>query len=156
MEAIVSDIMNYGEIAVLHFTKGHNCAQATALAFAPDYGLDDATVLCAMAGFGAGMGGLRETCGAVSAMVYVAGLHTGGYLPSDNAAKKALYELVREMVGQFSDEHGTTCCRELLKKAACFPKTDPSERTAQYYAVRPCARFVASAARIIEKTLQNS
>jgi C_GCAxxG_C_C family probable redox protein len=139
--------------AVALFAEGYNCAQATAAAFAEDFGVDEALILRSMAGFGGGMGGLRETCGAVSAMVYVAGLHTGEYAPTDLAAKKALYGLVKTMVRQFSEEHGTTCCRELLKKASCLPKPEPSERNAEYHATRPCARFVATAAELISRTL---
>lgn len=145
--------MNHRDEAVAYFNQGYNCAQATAAAFAADCGLDATTVLKAMAGFGAGMGGLRETCGAVSAMVYVAGVRAGDYAPNDNAAKTALYEVVTVMVGKFAEQYGTTCCRELLKRAECHPKTEPSERTPEYYAERPCARFVASAAEIIEKAL---
>jgi hypothetical protein len=99
------------------------------------------------------MGGLRETCGAVSAMAYIAGLHAGAYAPEDLASKKALYDLVKKMVREFSEQHGTTCCRELLEKAACLAKCDPSERNAEYYATRPCARIVASAAEIISREL---
>ena len=38
------------------------------------------------AGFGGGMGGLRQQCGSVSAMVIVAGIAKGYYDPKDNAA----------------------------------------------------------------------
>lgn len=62
------------EKAVQYFLRGYNCAQSTAAAFAEDCGLEVDAVLTMMAGFGAGLGGLRETCGAVSAMAYVAGL----------------------------------------------------------------------------------
>jgi len=106
-----------------------------------------------MAGFGAGMGGLRGTCGAVSAMVFVAGAVAGRYTPNDKDAKKALYDRVKQMVGEFSKRHGTTDCGELLRSAACLPAPDPSERNAAYYAKRPCARFVATAATIIAETL---
>jgi C_GCAxxG_C_C family probable redox protein len=106
-----------------------------------------------MAGFGAGMGGRRETCGAVSAMVFVAGLRVGDYGPTDRAAKKALYDTIKQMAGAFTDQHGTTHCAELLRSAACAASPDPSERTDAYYAKRPCARFVATAAEIIAKTL---
>ena len=93
--------------------QGYNCAQATAAAFAADFGLTPEAVLTMTAGFGGGMGGLRETCGAVSAMVYVAGLQAGHYAPGDTAAKKALYDLVKEMQREFVAQFGTTCCREL-------------------------------------------
>jgi C_GCAxxG_C_C family probable redox protein len=136
------------------FMQGYNCAQATATPFARNFGVEESVVLRSTAGFGGGMGGLRETCGAVSAMVYVAGLHSGNYAPEDLASKKALYNLVKVMVREFSELHGTTCCRELLEKASCQAKPDPSERNAEYYATRPCARIVTSAAEIISRTLE--
>ena len=135
------------------FMQGYNCAQATAVPFAWAFGIEESLVLRSTAGFGAGMGGLRETCGAVSAMVYVAGLHAGAYAPGDIVAKAALYDLVKTMVREFSELHGTTCCRELLEKASCVPKPEPSVRNAEYYATRPCARIVASAAEIISRNL---
>ncbi|MFA5206945.1 MAG: C-GCAxxG-C-C family protein [Lentisphaeria bacterium] len=145
---------NHQELALAYFFQGYNCAQATAAAFAADFGLAPEAVLAMTAGFGGGMGGLRETCGAVSAMVFVAGLQAGHYDPGDTAAKKALYDRVKEMRREFVAQFGTTCCRELLLKAACLPLPDPSERTAAYYAQRPCAHFVAGAAAILARTLQ--
>ncbi len=149
-------IVNHSDNAVALFMQGYNCAQSTAAAFADDFGLEASLVLRSTAGFGGGMGGLRETCGAVSAMVYIAGLHAGTYGPEDLTAKKALYDLVKRMVQEFSEQHGTTCCRQLLEKAACLPSPDPSERNTEYYAKRPCARIVASAAEIISRTLLSS
>lgn len=146
--------MHASEKAVDHFKQGYNCAQATAAAFADDMGLDEETVLKVMAGFGAGMGGLRETCGAVSAMVFVAGALAGRYPPTDRAAKKALYDKVKQMIREFVDRHGTTNCGELLRSASCAVAPDPSERTEEYYAKRPCVRFVATAAEIVAKTLR--
>ncbi len=143
--------MDYSDKAVELFMRGHNCAQATAAVFAEFFGLEEASVLKATAGFGGGRGGLRETCGAVSAMAYVAGLHMGDYPPEDNASKKALYDFVKSMDREFAERFGTTSCRELLTKASCLPKPDPSERNAEYYAKRPCAHFVVSAAAIIAK-----
>ncbi len=146
--------MDARERAVGYFKQGYNCAQATAAAFADDLGLDEEIVLKMMAGFGAGMGGLRETCGAVSAMVFAAGAFTGRYQPTDKAAKKALYDKVKQMTHEFVERHGTTNCRELLRSASCAAAPDPSERTDEYYAKRPCARFVATAADIIARTLR--
>jgi C_GCAxxG_C_C family probable redox protein len=144
--------MNPSDKAVAYFKQGYNCAQATAAAFADEMGLDEQMILRVMAGFGGGMGGLRETCGAVSAMVFAAGAFAGNYPPTDKAAKKALYDTVKQMTRAFVDKHGTTQCGELLRQASCAAAPDPSERTDEYYAKRPCARFVATAADIIAKT----
>ncbi len=141
--------------AVALFNTGNNCGQATAAPFAADYGLDADLVARAMAGFGAGMGGLRETCGAVSAMVFVAGLHAGAGVADDHAKKRTLYRLVKQVCGEFKLVHGTTVCRELLAKASVIPGKEPQERSADYYAKRPCAQFVATAAEILERQLSS-
>ena len=150
---VTSVSMNHSDRAVAYFMQGYNCAQSIAAAFARDFGVEEAMALKMTAGFGAGMGAMRATCGAVSGMVFVAGLKAGAYAPDDRATKKALYDLVKKMVLEFSSLYGTTCCAELLGKASCLPNPDPSERNAEYYAKRPCVRFVASAADIISRTL---
>jgi C_GCAxxG_C_C family probable redox protein len=130
--------------------QGYNCAQATAAAFAEDFGLEPSFVLKSTAGFSAGIGGLRETCGAVGAMAYLAGLRTGPGATGGVSAKTGFHELIKKMVDEFTNRHGTICCRELLEKASCTfhpvseRSTDPS---------RPCARIVASAAEIIARTV---
>jgi C_GCAxxG_C_C family probable redox protein len=139
--------------AVAYFNEGYNCAQSVAAAYAEDFGLDLATVLKMTAGFGGGMGGQRETCGAVSAMVFIAGLRFGEYHPDDISAKKQLYSLVKRVMHEFIEEHESTCCRQLLRNASCSSLPEPSERTAEYYRVRPCARFVATAAMIVSRSI---
>ncbi len=139
--------------AVSLFTQGHNCAQATVGAFAEDLGIELQQLLRMASGFGAGVGGLRGTCGAVSGMVLVAGLVDGDNAPQDTVSKKALYDRIKRMHQQFVERHGTTCCRELLKQAAIEPVGDPSERTARYYEIRPCVRFVMTATEIVEREM---
>lgn len=143
--------MTHGERSVEFFCKGFNCAQATAASFAEDAGLTEQQVTTMMAGFGGGIGGTREMCGAVSAMVWTLGVAGGNYDPNDNAAKTALYTNVREAIDEFKDKFGTTCCKELLLKAGCLPKPEPSVRNAEYYSKRPCAHFVEAAADIASR-----
>lgn len=147
--------MNHIEQAAELFTEGYNCSQATAAAFAETFGLCKDDILKMTAGFGGGMGGQREQCGAVSAMVFLAGISFGSYAPKDNVKKKELYDLVKKMTADFKEKYGTTNCRELLAKASVLPLPDPSERTAEYYKARPCIRFVIEASEIIRKSLLN-
>ncbi len=147
------DVLTHHDRAVALFMEGYNCAQATAGAFADDFGISRESILRMTAGFGGGIGGLREKCGAVSGMVFVTGLYAGDYNPEDAEAKKRLYDLVKEVNAEFTERFGTTCCRELLEKAECPAPPDPSERNAQYYASRPCARLVGAAAEIISKKI---
>ena len=139
---------DFGEKAVEFFSQGYNCSQSTAAAFAQVLGLDEKEVLRGMAGFGGGVGGQREMCGAVTGMIYVLGNIYGDYDPHDTEAKTALYKAVRELSQEFKAEFGTTNCRELLLKASVIPKPDPSERNAEYYRKRPCAHFVRKAAEL--------
>lgn len=144
---------DFGEKAVDFFSKGYNCSQSTAAAFAEYLGLDLKEVLRGMAGFGGGVGGQREMCGAVTGMIYILGHIYGDYDPHDTEAKTALYKAVRELSNIFKAEFGTTNCRELLLKASVIPKPDPSERNAEYYKKRPCAHFVRKAAELAASKL---
>lgn len=140
---------DFGEKAVEFFSKGYNCSQSTAAAFAEYFSLDEQEVLRSMAGFGGGIGGQREMCGAVTGMIYVLGHLLGNYDPHDTASKTELYKTVRALTEDFKKEFGTTNCRELLLKASIIPKPDPSQRNAEYYRKRPCAHFVRKAAELV-------
>ena len=55
--------------AMAYLEQGFNCAQAVACTLAPAIGLDVDQTFRLMEGFGGGMGGYTETCGAVSGAV---------------------------------------------------------------------------------------
>ncbi len=126
------------------FTQGYSCAQAVLAACAPNLGLDEVTAKRLAAGMGAGLGGLRETCGAVSAMAMVIGLRKAPTDPMDPKTKAALYKEVQAAIADFDATYGTHNCRELLQKASIEKQAGvaPEARTAEYYAKRPCAAFV--------------
>ena len=65
------------------FLKGYNCAQAVAGAYAEEMGMDFDTVVKTVSSFGGGMGRLREVCGTVSGMFFVAGAIYGYQDPKD-------------------------------------------------------------------------
>ena len=136
------------------FLNGYNCAQAVAIAFCDVTGLDEALTARLSSSFGGGLGRLREVCGAVSGMAMVAGALYGSDDPKDDAAKKAHYELIQQLAGQFRKRMGTIICRELLDNPPSDPT--PSPRTAEYYANRPCARFVMVAAEILDEYIQKN
>ena len=135
------------------FCSGYNCAQAVAGAFAEEMGLPLETVTRIASGFGGGMGGMRETCGAVSGMFMTIGMLKGHALPENNEEKTAHYARIRALADAFKAEHGTLICRDLLASLPGKLSENPSERTAEYYKSRPCALYVEDAARIVEKML---
>jgi hypothetical protein len=79
----------------------------------------------------------------------VAGLLYGYDDPGEkDCNKKALYQDVQKLADQFREEVGSIICRDILKNPSTDP--NPSPRNAEFYKVRPCARMVMTAARILD------
>ena len=144
--------MDHSIYAAELFLKGYNCAQAITVAFSDVTGLDKAVSAKIASSFGGGMGRMREVCGAVSGMLMVAGILYGYDDPKAETAKKELYKLVQAQAGAFREEVGSIICREILKNPPSDP--NPSPRTAEYYAQRPCARMVYTAAKILDEYME--
>ena len=124
--------MDHGIKAAELFLSGYNCAQAVAVAFC------DVT-------------GMREVCGAVSGMLLVLGTLEGYDTPGDDVSKKRLYSQVQALAKQFREANGSIICREILKNPPSDP--NPTPRTAAFYAQRPCAKMVMTAARLLDSFL---
>lgn len=135
------------------FENGCNCAQAVFCAFEDITGIEHETALRFSAGFGGGMGRLREVCGAVSGMTMVLSCVFASTDPNDHEKKKALYALIQQAAGEFKAENGSYICRELLSLGEKVSNPEPEKRTEQYYKKRPCAELVRCAAEITEKYL---
>ena len=138
--------------AVELFEGGYNCAQAVVVAFADLIGMEDKKAAAMASSFGGGMGRMREVCGAVSGMLMVAGILYGYDTPGDDTVKKAHYQLVQQMAGQFRQEAGSIICREILDNPPADPS--PTVRSEEFYKMRPCSRMVYYAAEILENYIQ--
>ena len=141
--------MDHSMKAAELFLGGYNCAQAVAVTFCDVTGMDEKLAAKWASSFGGGMGRLREVCGAVSGMFMVLGYLYGYDTPGDDEKKKELYSRVQMLAKKFEEENGSIICRELLKNPPTDP--NPSPRTAEYYAKRPCARMVMVAARLVDE-----
>lgn len=146
--------MNHAERARGLFRQGYNCSQSVVGAFHKEIGLSLETAMQLASSFGGGMGGLRDTCGAVTGMFMVAGLLFGYDSPKDDIAKKAHYARIRTLAAAFQEEHETLICRELLKAMPGKLQQDPLPRTEGYYKIRPCVRFVETAAKILDRIIE--
>ena len=144
--------MNHAEYAAELFLNGYNCAQAVAVAFCDVTGMEPKTAAKLASSFGGGMGRMREVCGAVSGMLMVLSQLYGYDTPGDDASKKVLYGQVQELAGKFRVENGSIVCREILKNPPSDP--NPTPRTAEFYAKRPCAKMVLTAARLMEEFME--
>ncbi len=139
-----------------NFKRGYNCTQSVVLTFADVYGLSEELALRVSASFGAGMGRMRMTCGAVSGMFLLAGLENGSVIAGDLVGRGENYESVRELAGKFKAETGSITCAELLGLKPAQMKDEsamPSARTADYYRKRPCPKMVGLACRIYAEFL---
>ena len=128
-----------GDAAYAWFLKGYNCSQSVVAAFASQLGLTEETALRLSAGFGAGIGRMREVCGAFCGVVTVLSMVYAD--PTDPKDKSRMYALVQEAAEQYRSRNGgSIICRELLAKAGAAPAggTAAEDRTADYYKKRPC------------------
>lgn len=128
-----------GDAAYAWFLKGYNCSQSVVAAFAPQLGLTEEMALRLSAGFGAGIGRMREVCGAFCGVVTVLSMVYAD--PTDPKDKSRMYALVQQAAEQYRTRNGgSIICRELLAKAGAAPAggTAAEERTADYYKKRPC------------------
>lgn len=165
------------------FRDGYNCCQSVLMAFQDITGLSGEQTATLSSGFGGGMGRLREVCGSVSAMTFMAGFISPAVNPGNMDERTANYALVQEFASAFRERHGSIVCKDILQLRAQQKQngnggcpativmpvsgtaaetqektTDafsprPSERTAEFYTKRPCERCIGDAARIIAEKL---
>ena len=126
-----------GDAAYAWFLKGYNCSQSVVAAFAPQLGLTEETALRLSAGFGAGIGRMREVCGAFCGVVTVLSMVYAD--PADPKDKSRMYALVQEAAEQYRSRNGggSIICRELLGLARPEGTPQAEARTPEYYKKRP-------------------
>ena len=142
--------------AVELFTQGYNCSQSVVAAFADLYGMSHDTALRVSASFGGGIGRMRQTCGAACGMFVLAGLDCGSTDGADREGKSHNYAVVQRLAEEFKSENGSLVCAELLGLKKPEGSPEASERTAQYYKKRPCAKMVETAARLFARYLEEN
>lgn len=143
------------ERAVSLFKEGYNCSQSVVAAFADLYGYTQEQAFRMAASFGGGIGRMRMTCGAACGMFLLAGLDCGATEGSDREGKSHNYAVVQELARKFEQKNGTLICAELLGLKPKTPIVSQAEaRTEQYYAKRPCAEMVRTAATLFAEYLE--
>ena len=111
------------ETAVANHKKGYNCAQAVLCAFSDKLGLDEDKLFRLSEAFGGGMGGTQGICGAVSGMVFVAGMIKSkgiDALPETN--KKESYAYAAKLMKEFEERVGAAICADI--KGKCLLSCD--------------------------------
>ncbi len=138
--------------ALACFESGFNCSQAIFSTYGPLYGLDRDMCLRIASPFGAGMGYMQETCGAVSGAFMVIGLKYGRISIEDEESKERTYRLVRKFAKRFKSRNKSIQCGELLGVDITTVEGLEEAREKALFKTR-CPAFVRDAAEILEEIL---
>jgi len=132
------------------FREGYNCAQAVVISFAGECSVAESDALKVASVFGAGMGRMQETCGAVTGAFMVIGMNYGFTEPDNQERRELVLGKTKEFVREFKDAFGTLSCRELLK---CDLNTEEGRKKHREENQREliCLRCVRTSATIVEK-----
>ncbi|MBN2237338.1 MAG: C_GCAxxG_C_C family protein [Bacteroidales bacterium] len=140
------------QLSVEHFKTGRNCAQSVLSVYADDFHLEKQVLLGLSSGFGAGMGRLQETCGAVTGAYMVLGLYNGSIHSNNGLLKEASYEMIQKFTTQFKEEFGTTKCKLLLD---CDLNTDEGQIQFEEEKLGEliCQKCISTSVKLIESLI---
>ena len=96
------------------FTEKYNCSQSIFLAYSDLFNIDKQTALKISSGFGGGIAGMGETCGAINGAVMILGLRYGFTDAIDMEIKQKTNKIIREFIKEFNIKHKKINCRNLL------------------------------------------
>lgn len=132
------------EIARKKHQQGYNCAQAVICAYCDEFGLDEQTAYKISEGYGSGMGGLREVCGALSGAFMLAGLSNSNGKLADKSTRAESYAKVKQISAAFANQTSYIKCSDILKHVDANGKR-----------MHPCEECVVTAAKLVEDYLLN-
>lgn len=124
------------------YGKGYTCSKAVFCAYAQDMGIDELTACRIMEGFGGGMGGMQEVCGALTAATAIISYYSSKGVPDHGVTRQKVYDKVCQAAKIFRKEYGGITCREILH--------DECPKAFQ------CGMKVKDAVLIINQILNNS
>lgn len=110
------------EIASQKFRKGYNCCQAVACAYCEAFGIAETDMFRLTEGFGSGIGGLKDTCGAVMGMFLTISLaNSAGDMEHPLATKMDTYAKFQKAAEAFRERNGSLYCRDLKTEEGAQP-----------------------------------
>jgi C_GCAxxG_C_C family probable redox protein len=141
------------EKAIQLFRSGLNCTQSVLTAYTDDFGFDHNSALSISCGFGAGMGRLQETCGAVTGSFMVMGIGNCKKYPDNKTRKDETYSMIQRFSNEFKSIHGTMDCKSLIK---CDLRTEEGQRYLKDNNLSEivCEKCISDSIRILEKLLE--
>jgi len=113
-------------------------------------GMEKEEALKTACGFGSGMAGLQQTCGAVTGAFMVIGLKYGKAQKEEDVKKQQTYTLVKQFAAEFTKLHGSLNCSELLGCNLGTPEGMAFAKEKNLFATK-CRQCIKDAAAILEK-----
>ena len=120
----------------------YNCCQSVACSVCEEYGISEKDMFRLTEGFGSGIGGLKDTCGAAMGMFLIISLAgSAGDMEQPMLTKFETYDRIREAAEKFQEKCGSLYCRDLKTQEGPQPL--------------PCCTFcVEAGAQILEEMLK--
>ena len=103
------------KIAAQSYTDGYTCSQAVLSAFLEEMNLDRESAMQLMEGFGGGLGGTQEVCGALSAAAGGISYFFSNGQPGTRSNRREVYQRVKQASELFRQEYGGVTCRDVLR-----------------------------------------
>ena len=144
--------MSKPEKAVIAFKSWLNCAQSVVSVYTDEMKFDRDLSLQISSGFGAGMGRLQETCGAVTGAFMMIGLYNSNKYKNVAEGKEASIKMIQNFSKKFEKEHGTLKCSVLLK---CDLNTKEGQNyfSNNQLGEKICEKCVANSVEILDTLL---
>lgn len=141
------------EKAISGFRSGLNCAQAVLTAYSDELNFDQNMAINISSGFGAGMGRLQETCGAVTGSYMVLGIYNGNKYPDNKVKKEVTYSMIQKFTADFKEMNTFSDCKSLLN---CDLKTEAGQLFAKENNLfgTTCEKCISDSISIIEKLIE--
>ncbi len=141
------------EKAIQTFRSGYNCAQSVLKAFLDDFDADVKTTLLLTTGFGAGMGRLQKTCGAVTGSFMVLGLYNAKTFTTNEERNEKIQSMIQDFHRQFVIRYHTTDCKQLLN---CDLNTEEGQKYASKHNLfeTTCEDCVSQSVKILEEMME--
>lgn len=136
-------------LAMEYHKKGYNCCQSVVTACKDLTGLSERDSLAVAGGFGRGVGGGEELCGAVSGAVMALSLLAPHTDENDPWEKQRIYTITKKLQAEFREKFENLRCKELLAGGL---EVDGRFPTAKRLGLdKPCQVFIVTAVELVEE-----
>lgn len=146
--------MTHEEKALAIMCDYSNCAQSVLGAFSDELGLSEEQARRVSFCFFSGMR-KAEVCGACTGALMALGLKYGQTVKGDLETRQKGAALAEQFLERFKAENGSYICRDILGYDISKPEEAEKARSCGVFKT-VCPKMVASAARIVEKMMEEN